>query len=135
MKTRRHSPPPVIRSRGGQSGNQNGRRHGYYSRVLDEQERAILARLPPTAGLDAQIQLLQVKAASVRRLDPLNTRVFNVAVARIAKLLEAKELIDRLEKDAVYRKSVRDAFLEEGISLNFGPFATPDVTPATPEKK
>ena len=44
-------------------------------------------------------------------------------------------MIDRLEKDAVYRKSVRDAFMEEDISLNFGHFSTPGLTPATPDKK
>jgi hypothetical protein len=47
------------KKRGGQSGNNNALKHGFYSRLYKEREKKILTQLPPTA-LQGEIDLARV---------------------------------------------------------------------------
>ena len=53
-----------MRKPGGQQGNQNARIHGYYSKVLDEDERKYYRQAAQFDGLDGEIVLLRVKLKS-----------------------------------------------------------------------
>ena len=50
-----------MRKPGGQQGNQNARIHGYYSKILDEDEQKYYRQAAKFVGLDAEIVLLRVK--------------------------------------------------------------------------
>ena len=56
--------------RGALKGNQYARKHGFYSRVLDESEQLDLALAPDVEGIDDEIALLRVKIKSVLENDP-----------------------------------------------------------------
>jgi hypothetical protein len=61
--------------RGAPPGNQNARKHGFYSRVLDDEERQDFEQATCVEGLDDEIALLRVKLKSVLRHDPENMKL------------------------------------------------------------
>jgi len=50
-----------VAKRGAQPGNQNARRHGFYSRALDEAEQIQLEEAAHIEGLDDEIAVLRLK--------------------------------------------------------------------------
>ena len=50
-----------MAKRGAQPGNQNARRHGFYSRALDEAEQIQLEEAAHIEGLDDEIAVLRLK--------------------------------------------------------------------------
>ena len=60
-----------LRNRGGAPlGNQNARKHGYYSRVLTPQQQARLSQANP--GLLQELKLMMVKMDSISKYQPGN---------------------------------------------------------------
>jgi uncharacterized protein YjcR len=58
--------------RGAPAGNQYARKHGFYSRVLDEDEQNDFEQATDVYGIDDEIALLRTKIKSVLRHDPEN---------------------------------------------------------------
>ncbi|MBN1367938.1 MAG: hypothetical protein JW967_08430 [Dehalococcoidales bacterium] len=75
---------------GGQPGNQNARRHGFYSDLLDETQQADFLQALQVEGLDIEIALLRVKLKSVIRNDPDNIKLITRAAESLAKLVKVK---------------------------------------------
>jgi hypothetical protein len=108
MKTR------LKRRRGGQTGNQNARKHGYYSSVFQAREQKLLDELP-AADLTAEIELIRVTSArylrSLRETKGTDDyeanltalRAVNLSAQSIAMLLRAQAYTgahaDQFEKD------------------------------------
>ncbi len=100
-------------NRGGQPGNRNARKHGFYSKVLDETQKRDLKAVCDVKGLDEEISLLRVKLKSVLEHDPENIRLIIQAVSALARLLRARNQLakgkgfdsERWEKalETVYR--------------------------------
>ena len=61
--------------RGAPKGNQNARKHGFYSKVLDEAERLDFELATGVDGLDEEIALLRVKIKSLLERDPENIKL------------------------------------------------------------
>jgi len=90
--------------RGAPPGNQNARKHGFYSRVLDEDERLDFEQATCVDGLDDEIALLRVKLKSVLRHDPENMKLIMQATNTLVRLIKTRYNIGKEDK-----KGLKDA--------------------------
>ena len=84
--------------RGAPPGNQNARKHGFYSRVLDEEERLDFEQATCVDGLDGEIALLRVKLKSVLRYDPDNMKLIMQATDTLVRLIKTRYNIGKEDK-------------------------------------
>ena len=85
--------------RGAPRGNQNARKHGFYSRVLDEAEQRDFALATEVDGLDDEIALLRVKIKSIVAHDPENLGLIMQATDALARLLRTKYNIGKKDRN------------------------------------
>ena len=94
------------RKRGGQPGNSNARRHGFYSPVLTIDETNQLWQAVYLEGSDPSLAMLRIKLAAVLSRNPDNRRVIGEAVRLLAAWYRDRyDLTGRDE--AVFRKVIR----------------------------
>jgi hypothetical protein len=91
----------TTRKRGGQEGNQNARKHGFYSNRLDEDELKEFEQAIKEEGLDAEIALLRVKIKSVITRDPENLKLIIHGTNALARLIIAKNHISKNDKQTI----------------------------------
>ena len=106
--------------RGAPKGNQNARKHGFYSRVLDEAERLDLELATGVDGIDDEIALLRVKIKSVLAHDPDNVKLIMEATNALARLVRTKYNISKADKKGLKEaigNVLRDVVLPMGISI------------------
>src|SRR3972149_4573016 len=83
------------RHRGGQPGNQNARRHGFYSKTLSPNEICRFWSIVNTQGVDPEIAALRIKLHSVLQTDPGNRRGLREGVKLLPKWVVARNRLDR----------------------------------------
>ena len=118
-------PPPQpdgVRKRGAPKGNRNAVTHGYYSKGKQAELNTELAKLPPLAQLDAQIEIYSARARVILLSDPVNARVLRAVANRIARLKRDRAIAERLQRDPGFRRQVSDAFLQDGIVVDLSLF-------------
>jgi len=98
---------------GGQIGNQNARKHGFYSSTLTPAEASLVSRISSLEGLDPEIALLRVKLQSSLQRNPANRRVLTEASRLLAKWYSAQCHLDRT--DRAYLKTIIDKILETAL--------------------
>jgi hypothetical protein len=113
------------RKRGGQKGNQNARKHGFYSKVLDEAGRLDFELASGVEGIDDEIALLRVKIKSILEKDPENIRLIMQATNTLAGLVKTsynmtkeqrkglKEAIGNVLKDVAIPLGILGATLKK----------------------
>jgi len=110
----------VKRKRGAQKGNQNARKHGFYSKVLDEAEKLDFEIASGVSGIDDEISLLRVKIKSVLEKDPENINLIMRATNTLAGLVKTRYNITKEQKkglkDAI-SNVLRDVALPLGIGI------------------
>jgi hypothetical protein len=126
---------PVKLKRGGQPGNQNARKHGFYSPVMDKDQKRRLKQAALVKGLDEEISLLRVQIQSVVEHQPGNTRLILQAVLSLARLLRTRNTLggDKNEELAQAIKTIiRDIgtplgvmALKEDLKSKFPPDRVP----------
>jgi len=83
------------------------RKHGFYSKVLDEAEQLELEKAREIEGIDDEIALLRVKIHSLLEKDPDNVKLIMEATNTLARLLRTKYNLDKTQgkgiKDAIAR--------------------------------
>jgi len=89
-----------IRKRGGQPGNQNACKHGFYSSVLKEKELPFLEEAAGVEGIDEEIAILRAKCRSYMVHHPDNIRLIVLAAESLARLIRTKYRIKDLNKQA-----------------------------------
>jgi hypothetical protein len=80
--------------KGTQKGNQNARKHGFYSKVLDETEQVQFQAARDIQGIDEEIALLRVKIQSILEHDPENVNLIMRATGILARLIRTKYELD-----------------------------------------
>ena len=80
----------VKRKKGGQSGNQNARTHGFYSKFLDPAERQNIEKAAKLDGVDQEIALLRQNLKSLLANDPHNDPVVMKAFSTLNSLVRTK---------------------------------------------
>ncbi len=82
------------RRRGAPCDNQNARKHGLYSRVLDKHERKALKQAASVEGVDEEIALLRLKLKSALSSKSPNTRLIEQIVLSLVRLLRVKKKLN-----------------------------------------
>jgi hypothetical protein len=100
----------MKRKRGGQKGNRNARKHGFYSGTLSPAETSQLWNITNLEGVDPEIAFIRVKLQSSFQYDPGNRRVIKEASRLVAKWYSADYGLDATTGS--YLKTVVQDLLE-----------------------
>ncbi len=106
--------------RGAPRGNQNARKHGFYSRMLDETEQRDFDLATEVEGLDDEIALLRVKIKSIVAHDPENLGLIMQATNALARLLRTKYNIGKKDRGslmAAVGNVLKDIALPLGVGI------------------
>jgi len=107
------------RKRGAQLGNQNARKHGFYSRVLDEAEQLDFELATGIEGIDDEIALLRVKIKSLLERDPDNLKLIMQATNALARLLRTRYNISKNDKKGL-KEAIANVLRDVAIPLGVG---------------
>jgi hypothetical protein len=77
------------KNRGAQPGNQNARKHGYYSKILDSEQQTNLPGMAAIHGLDNEVALLRTKIFSISKNDPDNYDLLLRALSLLNRMLNS----------------------------------------------
>lgn len=105
--------------RGAPKGNQNARKHGFYSRVLDETEQLDFELATSVEGIDDEIALLRVKIKSLVERDPENLKLIMQATNTLARLVRTKYNIGREDKKGL-REAIANVLRDVALPLGIG---------------
>jgi len=106
--------------RGAPEGNQNARKHGFYSRILDEAERLDFEIASGVEGIDDDVALLRVKIKSILEHDPENVKLIMEATNTLARLIKTRYNITKEQKKGLKEaigNVLRDVALPLGIGI------------------
>ena len=112
-------PEKANRKRGAPRGNQNARKHGFYSRVLDEAERLDLELAQGVEGIDDEIALLRVKIKSILESDPENVRLIMEATNTLARLVRTRYNITKEQKKGL-KEAIGNVLKDIALPLGIG---------------
>lgn len=101
-------------------GNQNARKHGFYSRALKDGEKADFEDARDVEGIDEEIALLRVKIKSLVEYDPQNIQLIMRAVEYIGRLIRIKNNISKNDKKgllAAVGNVLKDIILPAGMTI------------------
>lgn len=109
--------------RGAPKGNQNARKHGFYSRVLDEAEKLDFELATGVEGIDDEIALLRVKIKSLLAHDPENIKLIMQATNTLERLIRTRYNISKKDRKGLKEaigNVLRDVALPLGIGIGSG---------------
>jgi len=118
-----HMPAEVKRKRGAPKGNQNARKHGFYSKVLDEAEQLDFELATGVEGIDDEIALLRVKIKSILENDPENIRLIMQATNTLAGLVKTRYNIAKEQKKGL-KEAIGNVLRDVALPLGIGIGAT-----------
>ena len=107
------------RKRGAPTGNQNARKHGFYSRVLDEAEQLDFELATGIEGIDDEIALLRVKIKSLLERDPENLKLIMQATNALARLLRTRYNISKEDKKGL-KEAISNVLRDVALPLGIG---------------
>ncbi len=112
-----------AKRRGAPKGNQNARKHGFYSKVLSEAEQLDFELASGVEGIDDEIALLRVKIKSILERDPENIRLIKLATDALAKLVKTKYNISKEDKKGL-KEAIGNVLKDIALPLGIGIGAT-----------
>ena len=116
-------PANAERKRGAPKGNQNARKHGFYSKVLDEAERLDFELASGVNGIDDEIALLRVKIKSILEKDPENIKLIMQATNTLAGLVKTSYNITKEQKKGL-KEAIGNVLRDVALPLGIGIGAT-----------
>ena len=116
-------PAKMERKRGAPKGNQNARKHGFYSRVLDEAEQLDFELASGVEGIDGEIALLRVKIKSILEHDPENVKLIMQATNALERLIRTRYKITKEQRKGL-REAIGNVLREVALPLGIGIGAT-----------
>ena len=112
-------PAKAKRKRGAPKGNQNARKHGFYSKVLDEAEQLDFEFATGVEGLDDEIALLRVKIKSLLEKDPENIKLLMQATNTLVRMVKTKYNITKEQKQGL-KEAIGNVLKDIAIPLGIG---------------
>jgi len=113
-----------LKGKGGAPrGNQNARKHGFYSKVLDEAERLDFELATGVEGIDDEIALLRVKIKSLLEHDPENIKLIMQATNTLARLVKTRYNISKEDKKGL-KEAIGNVLRDVALPLGIGIGAT-----------
>ncbi len=116
-------PAEAKRKRGAPKGNQNARKHGFYSKVLDEAEQLDFELATGVEGIDDEIALLRVKIKSILAHDPENINLIMQVTNTLARLVKTRYNISKEDKKGL-KEAIANVLRDVAIPLGVGIGAT-----------
>jgi len=116
-------PVKAERKRGAPKGNQNARKHGFYSKVLDEAEQLDFELASGVEGVDDEIALLRVKIKSVLETDPGNVKLIMQATNTLAKLVKTRYNMTKEQRKGL-KEAIGNVLRDVALPLGIGIGAT-----------
>jgi hypothetical protein len=107
------------RKRGAPKGNQNARKHGFYSKVLNEAEQLDFELAVGVNGFDDEIALLRVKIKSLLENDPENIKLLMAATTTLVRLIQTKYKINKEQKQGL-KEAIENVLKDIAIPLGLG---------------
>ena len=121
------------RGRGAPKGNQNAsktglpekpstsqdKRHGFYSKALDEAEWLDFELASGVNGIDDEITLLRVKIKSILENDPENIKLIMEATNTLARLLKTRYNISKEQKKGL-KEAINNVLRDIALPLGIG---------------
>ncbi len=108
-----------MAKRGAPKGNQNARKHGFYSRALDEAEKVELEEAGYVEGIDDEIALLRVKLRDLIENYPERIDLHIQAANTIARLVRTRYQITREQKKSL-KEAIAKVLTEVALPLGIG---------------
>ena len=105
--------------RGAPAGNQNARKHGFYSKVLDAAEQLDFEQATRVEGLDDEIAMLRVRIKSVLKHDPDNMKLIAQATNALAKLVSTRYNISKKDKKGL-KEAINNVLRDVALPLGIG---------------
>ena len=105
--------------RGAPRGNQNARKHGFYSKILDEAERLDFELATGVEGIDDEIALLRVKIKSLVERDPQNIKLIMQAINALERLVRTKFNISKEDKKGL-KEAIANVLKDIALPLGIG---------------
>ncbi len=106
------------RKRGGQPGNQNARKHGFYSASLDPREICRFWNTVNLGGTAPELAALRIKLDSVIRSAPGNRRVLSEAAKLLAGWFRSKYGFEGND-NVLFKKLLRGLLESKGAECEF----------------
>ena len=106
----------LKRKRGAPRGNQNARKHGFYSHVITEVERRDLKKAADIEGVDQEIALLRVRLKSILLHNPENTSLFLQVTTMLARLIRTRRYLGNMDETSLYQ-IVENVLLKLAVPL------------------
>ena len=111
--------PKIKRKEGAPKGNQNARKHGFYSRVLDEAEQLDFELATGVEGIDDEIALLRVKIKSILENEPENIKLIMQATNTLAGLVRTNYNISKEDKKGL-KEAIANVLKDVALPLGIG---------------
>jgi len=111
------------RKRGAPKGNQNARKHGFYSKVLDEAEQLDFELASGVEGIDDEIALLRVKIKSILEKDPENISLIMQATSALERLVKTRFNITKEQRKGL-KEAIANVLRDVALPLGIGIGAT-----------
>jgi hypothetical protein len=105
----------MRKHRGAPLHNQNARKHGFYSNVLSDSEKANLKKAALVNGLDEEINLLRVKIKSVAETDSKNVKLISQAIASLSRVLKARDKLVKKDDNMALQNAIENTMRDIGI--------------------
>ncbi|MFC1977366.1 hypothetical protein ACFLWS_03765 [Chloroflexota bacterium] len=105
--------------RGAPKGNQNARKHGFYSKVLDKAEQLDFELATGVEGIDDEIALLRVKIKSLLERDPENIKLIMQATNTLARLVRTRYNISQEDKKGL-KEAIANVLRDVALPLGIG---------------
>ena len=112
-------PAEVDRRRGAPKGNQNARKHGFYSKVFDEAEQLDFELATGVEGIDDEIAVLRVKIKSLLKHDPENIKLIMQATNTLARLVRTRYNISKEDKKGL-KEAIANVLKDIALPLGIG---------------
>lgn len=108
-----------MAKRGAPKGNQNARKHGFYSRALTEAEKIELEEAGYVEGIDQEIALLRIKLRELVQNEPDRIDLHLEAANTIARLVKTRYQITKEQKRSL-KEAIAKVLTEVAVPLGIG---------------
>ena len=105
-----------MAKRGAPKGNQNARKHGFYSHALSEAEKLKLEQARGMEGIDEEIAILRVKLGEVIEKEPDRLDLHLEAANTIARLVRTRYNITKEQKKSL-KEAIASVLTEIALPL------------------
>jgi len=112
-------PARTGKKSGTAKGNQSARKHGFYSKVLDEAEQLDFELASGVNGIDDEIALLRVKLKSILGDDPKNIKLIVEATNALERLIRTRYKISKEQRKGL-KEAIGNVLRDIAVPLGLG---------------